>query len=297
MGNISLTVWNYHDKTILDSRGYFGKNIPNSSSLLPGGETMDTTSQEFIFSVINRETPESVDYQIAWYILEHIDELDSITLGELAARCNVSKSTVSRFCRHVGLEDFVELQLGIRHSRMNPQRKFWFNAPAPTAENFLPVFASTLTQMNETLDWELLHKLVDDIAAFPKVSAFGRMQSADTAFELQHNLYICGKLIQSTNIADYQAEIINNASADDLIVVFSSRGRFFESILRSCPRLLERRDLPRIYMITSSHIKPVPKYIHRVVEISRSLEYDKANILANTYAQLMAIDYCNRYCG
>lgn len=257
---------------------------------------MDTTSQEFVFSVINRENPESVDYQIAWYILEHVDELGNITLGELASRCNVSKSTVSRFCRHAGLEDFMELQHSVRHARMNPQRKFWFNAPEPTVEGFLPVFANTLMQMHNSIDWELLHKIVDDIAAFPKVSVFGRMQSGDTACELQHNLYICGKLIQSTNIPDYQAEFINNASSEDLIIVFSSRGRFFDYILRNCPRLLDGSNLPRIYFITSTHIHPVPKFIHRVVEVSRSLEFDKANILASTYAQLIAIDYCNRYC-
>lgn len=256
---------------------------------------MDSSFIEIVFSVINTLDPSSVDFQIAWYILAHIESLGDITLGQLAQQCSVSKSTVSRFCRRIGLEDYLELQIAVRHYHVGPRRKFWYNSPDPTAENFLPVLARSIQDMDKALDWQLLHQIVDDIAAYRNVYTFGSMQSGDIAFDLQHELFICGKLVHSTQIAQVQASIISRATPEDLFLIFSSRGQFMKHIMSVDPRLLLGQNLPRIYMITSAHIAPVPPYLYRVVEVANSLEYDKANILGSVYAHLIALDYCKRY--
>lgn len=48
--------------------------------------------------------------RIARYLLERFDHLDDVSIEGLAADCFVSKATVSRFCRDIGLEDFGELR-------------------------------------------------------------------------------------------------------------------------------------------------------------------------------------------
>ena len=66
-----------------------------------------------LLNVINRESSDSMNFIIAQYILENLDRRKVITTKELADNCNVSKSSISRFCRKIGYEDFMELQYAI----------------------------------------------------------------------------------------------------------------------------------------------------------------------------------------
>ena len=59
-----------------------------------------------LLNVINRESSDSMNFIIAQYILENLDRRKVITTKELADNCNVSKSSISRFCRKIGYEGF-----------------------------------------------------------------------------------------------------------------------------------------------------------------------------------------------
>ena len=61
-------------------------------------------------SVIASEKSGSTNSSIASYILEHMDEVKDTGIKELARRCHVGTGSVSRFCRDIGLRDFVELR-------------------------------------------------------------------------------------------------------------------------------------------------------------------------------------------
>ena len=63
-----------------------------------------------LLSTLNGEPKDSNNYRIAKYIIEHIHEMENCTLSELAAKCYVSNSSISRFCRDIGLGDFNELR-------------------------------------------------------------------------------------------------------------------------------------------------------------------------------------------
>ena len=64
-------------------------------------------------SAINSEPIDSNNYKIAKYIIEHIHELEDITLTELAKNCYVSNSSISRFCRAIGFKDFNTLKIQV----------------------------------------------------------------------------------------------------------------------------------------------------------------------------------------
>ncbi|MCQ8274893.1 hypothetical protein NF437_10430, partial [Streptococcus suis] len=48
---------------------------------------------------------------IASYILEHLEYMKDIGIQKFAEDCNVSTSSISRFCRDVCLESFSELKM------------------------------------------------------------------------------------------------------------------------------------------------------------------------------------------
>ncbi|MWA50846.1 MurR/RpiR family transcriptional regulator, partial [Listeria monocytogenes] len=51
--------------------------------------------------------------QIAKYILEKSDELKNINIKELAEETGTSISTITRFCRHVRCDSFVDLKMRV----------------------------------------------------------------------------------------------------------------------------------------------------------------------------------------
>lgn len=59
--------------------------------------------------------------QIAKYILEKSDELKNINIKELAEETGTSISTITRFCRHVRCDSFVDLKM-----RVNTAYLQWF---------------------------------------------------------------------------------------------------------------------------------------------------------------------------
>ena len=63
-----------------------------------------------LLSLMNSESADSNNNRIAKYILEHIDELENVSISDLARKCYVSNSSISRFCRAIGLQDYNELR-------------------------------------------------------------------------------------------------------------------------------------------------------------------------------------------
>ena len=61
-------------------------------------------------SVLTSEKKDSTNHQIATYILEHIDEMQNIGIQDLAKRCHVAMSSISRFCKEIGLKRFCTAQ-------------------------------------------------------------------------------------------------------------------------------------------------------------------------------------------
>ena len=49
-----------------------------------------------LLSTLNGEPKDSNNYRIAKYIIEHIHEMENCTLSQLAEKCYVSNSSISR---------------------------------------------------------------------------------------------------------------------------------------------------------------------------------------------------------
>ncbi len=62
-----------------------------------------------LLSAMASEKNHSTNSVIAAYMLTHREQLPHMKIQQLAAVCHVSVSSVSRFCREIGLQDFSEL--------------------------------------------------------------------------------------------------------------------------------------------------------------------------------------------
>lgn len=245
-----------------------------------------------LLGAINTEQEDSANYQIAKCLLEHIDELGNYNATQMAAMCHVSKAAVSRFCRHLGLEDFLDLQIMYRYFAKSRDEKFRFERTEKEGNlivDFISASIQTLQDMRDSIDESIAMELVDDLSHYENIAAFGHMQSGNIALGLQHDLTDAGKYIYSSHRFGQQKKYILSAVEDTLIIIFSATGHFFEHAFQS-EMPLKREHRPKIYMITVSDV-PQKEYIDRLVVLCGRNNYATSILALQQYASLIALLY------
>lgn len=66
-----------------------------------------------LWGIYQTEPSHSVNHMIAETILKNIFSIKNISSGTLASMCNVSKTSITRFCRDMGYESFSELRIDL----------------------------------------------------------------------------------------------------------------------------------------------------------------------------------------
>lgn len=248
-----------------------------------------------LLNIINRDTPDSTNFVIAKHILENLEAKKIVSVKELALNCNVSKSSISRFCRKIGYEDFIELQYAIAsyHSFVNdrfPDLKE--NSTNSYIYNYLETTKEIVEYLEKYLDVEVLEGLAKDIHTYQRVILMGHVQSSLPAFSLQHYLTLLHKFVYSTQDLNEQKEMLENLDENNLIIIFSAGGKFLERVLDRMS-VMDRESIARIYVVTankSAHYSFVYKYI----ELWKSYNYVSSAIL-EMYSNLISLAYKKIY--
>ena len=245
-----------------------------------------------LYALIENEDHSSVNYIIASYIMENFEKLKHCSSTELARQCNVSKASISRFCRKIGLEDYFDLKLLINNYSNEDvlKEKYSFqNMDQDGVREFLEVLQVKLANLTNTLDRDVLKQLVQDIHQYEHVYLLGNQQSMSIASYLQTNLLSYNKLTNCLSNYEDQKELLLRGKKDNLVIVFSATGAFFDRVLRNI-KLLERTDGPTIYLITNNQVD----YPFLKQSICLGEKYDfVSNDLLYVYASLITIEYRN----
>ena len=62
------------------------------------------------------------NYNIAWYMVHHLEKIATIEISELDKECFVSPATISRFCRTLGYDNFAHLKQDCTYIKQIKQR-------------------------------------------------------------------------------------------------------------------------------------------------------------------------------
>ncbi|PJI10243.1 MULTISPECIES: MurR/RpiR family transcriptional regulator [Clostridium] len=135
----------------------------------------------------------SINCEIASYILKHIDEVKNYNISELAKKCHVANSSISRFCREVGLNDFMELKELITTTSF--QFDIYSNHPNTNVRSldFIKRVKDSLDLASESLNYEVLNRLSVDIYNYEKIAIFGLLKAETVAMNLQSDLLLLGR--------------------------------------------------------------------------------------------------------
>ena len=222
-------------------------------------------------SAIASEKNGSTNSAIAAFILEHLDEIKGMGITELAEVCHVSASTISRFCKEIGFDSYAELREILETSQLTAE---------PTSEDPIDGIIESLEMVKRSLDIEKVRQLCREIARYQRVAAFGLLKAEAAAIDLQCDLLMQGKQIFTNVSYPQQMEYILSAGSEDLILIFSYTGSYFE--YQDLRGLTEKLRAPRIWMIAGAQKDYLPF-------INETLLFDSAHTQTGHPYQLQAV--------
>ena len=193
---------------------------------------------------------DSINGHIAAYILTHIEEVRTASVRELAGKAHVSASSISRFCREIGLADYNELKELSWHTTLDFKICSSSETASEQKSDYVSMVQKSLDLVRDSVEMEKLQQLCLDIRSYPKVAVFGVMKSEGVAMNLQADLMRQGKIVVTKLPFSEQIDYLENADADSLIIIFSYRGIYFQY---GFPRNFQkpRSKRSKIWFVTS----------------------------------------------
>lgn len=196
---------------------------------------MRTSVTARLWSVIEGESPDAINAQIALTLLDNISRLGHTSLASLAKLCGVSKPTMSRFARVVGFDDFYEFRLALEQAEPYGESR-WRIEPAKPTEDPVDTFAREAQErlgfLHEPAVKEGVHQLARDMHAYRQVLLMGSMQSGDAASLLHYHVYGRSSQVRALTGYEEQAAVLHALHPGTLLVLFSVSGAFLTSHLR-----------------------------------------------------------------
>ena len=254
---------------------------------------------KILMNVLATEEKNSTNYIIASYVMSNINTLkksDNLTTGYLAKQCNVSKASISRFCRDIGIEDFFTFKYMLRSFYIAPTitTKYEFlNQNGNVVADFLTTLNDSLHKFKESLDQAQLNQLTKDIHDYKRVIIMGHQQSFAMGLTLQNDLgTVFSKFMIVSGEPSEQVGYLLTATKDDLIIVISASGTFFNHAIIK-PKMHRYAKAAKLYMITSTE-NVTCAYADTIISVAKKIDYP-STILMNIYIGLISSTYYRLY--
>ncbi|WP_241761369.1 MurR/RpiR family transcriptional regulator [Enterococcus casseliflavus] len=219
-----------------------------------------------LLATLNSEPIGTNDYWLSKFILCHLKEIHKYNISDLAKACCVSNSSVSRFCRKIGFQNFNELKLQFFQYTNTAEKKFFY--PGVQCSNFKDSYIDGIIEnlllLKESICVTDLHRLAEDIVNYPNVAAFGSLHSQSAVLNFQTDLLSSGIVMDTRICFQEQLEYMEQADCNTLIVLFSRGGSHLKRFLLHHLQLSKRKR-PKIVMITANKNLASNKYIDQFI--------------------------------
>ena len=229
-------------------------------------------------STLASEKKDSTNSQIATYLLNHLDDIKDIGIQEMAKECSVAMSSISRFCKEIGLNDFNEQY-----------------STSSKAKDRLKEYSSkvkeSITMVEKSIDIQQIDALCKEIQKYEQVGIFGLLKAGTVAFNLQSDLLMLGKQTYSNISYKQQLQYISSTNEDDLLIIFSYTGSYFD--YPDIRTLKNRLKKPQIWLISSKQ-ESYPDFIDHVITFDSKQDQNSHPYQLQFIASLIAQEYARR---
>ena len=128
-----------------------------------------------LIDVINEYSEDSTFYSIAYTMLLNFDNLQNLSINDVANLCHVSKSTISKFVRSLNFEDYSDFKAEayFKENRFNSDYNYVANIQQYIANQDANTYIDKVIQDIEiikNIDMTVIRKIAQIIYQYPKVN-------------------------------------------------------------------------------------------------------------------------------
>lgn len=242
-------------------------------------------------STIASEEKDSTNSQIAACILDHLQDMQHIGIRELAAECSVAMSSVSRFCKDIGLRDFAELKDLLLSTSLYFQEQPDAASLQERLRGYGEKVKDSIGMVEDSVDMKAVEELCGDIRAYGKVAVLGLLKAGGVALNLQGDLLMLGKRVYTGISYTQQIRHILEAGEDELILIFSYTGSYFQYMDQAA--LKRKKKMPKIWLV-SGQTEKKPLFADRVITFRSMQDQNSHPYQLQFIAGLIAQEYARQ---
>lgn len=179
-----------------------------------------------LISIINKNNDTDMDFILADYFLKHLEDLESISIYEIADACYTSRSSVQRFIKDIGFESYNKLksktQEVLRHNRryLNFYRE----------NNFKEIYRKNINNMMDNFDKfynsEHIDYFVDLLHISDKIVFSIAEGSSVAPFDFQEALVSLHKNVRVITNSTKNMELLLSLKETDTLITLSMTGNY-----------------------------------------------------------------------
>lgn len=202
---------------------------------LTGGNEL----KKSILDVLRREYESftGAEKKIADYILSHQWESQGLGIAELSGECGVAVSTVSVFCRKLGLAGFNDFKIELARANTLSSGQVTVSAstqltPKDTAQQVMSKAClrsqEILTRSAQMLDPEQVERAADLLGKAKQVLLLGQGNHSTVAMMAWAQFAVTSSKFKTVNDSHLQTVAMSTLSSEDVVVYFSYTGATLE---------------------------------------------------------------------
>lgn len=212
--------------------------------------------------------------EIARYILNHGDDVLSMSVKELAKKTYTSPATIVRLCKKIGLEGYndfkikysAELQYDSHHSqRIDVNFPFNKDDSHPSiCHKLASLSQEVIAETIQLIDFKQLEYIVDLLYSYKDIDIYGSGNSLLAALSFQHKMMRIQRNVNLKILHGEQVFMSYNSSQDRLAMIISYSGETNELI--QIAKTLKEKETPLI-VLTSVGDNRLSHYANYILHI------------------------------
>lgn len=220
---------------------------------------------------------------IADYVLEQSNTINNINISDLAKLTNTSGATITRFCKKIECDSFVDMKIKLSSLKRDEQEDKEEGILSEVYSYYNKVIEGT----KQSISKEQILKVVEEIKKAKKIYIYGVGSSGLTAIESMQRLLRMGFNVHS--ISDPHMMIINSSivSEEDLVIGISISGET-EEVVNSLR--ISKNNGARIVSITSFEDSPITKFGDINFIVYNTLFVDKKRFINSQFSAMYLMD-------
>lgn len=210
----------------------------------------------------NHGNKNDVNYSIARIMVENFELISKKTIHEMAELCFVSASSLSRFAKIIGYENYTEFKKSSA-STINIDVDYSVEVSRARKEDFEPIFnqyteniIANLRFLNKTLDFERINYVTNLIHNSDKIVFLGLEFATLIGHHFQIKMGELDKHVEIGETYEEQLEIVNNLTSNCLVIIASLEGGYFYRN-HDIIKIIEKNKTQSIVLTMNKHIKPL----------------------------------------